>query len=48
MDPETSNAPAVDLDRALDPASLAAWIEFRMPLSCAIDALLTRFVKFSR
>ena len=48
MDPELSNAPVVDLDRALDPASLAAWIEFSYAAhAAAIDALLTRFVKFS-
>ena len=45
---ELSNAPVVDLDRALDPASLAAWIEFSYSAhAAAIDALLTRFVKFS-
>ena len=38
----------VDLDAALDPASLAAWIEFSYAgHAAAIDALLTRFVKFS-
>ena len=43
-----SNAPVVDLDRALDPASLAAWIEFSYSAhAAAIGALLTRFVKFS-
>ena len=48
MDHELSNAPVVDLDRALDPASLAAWIEFSFAThAAAIDALLTRFVKFS-
>ena len=48
MDHELSNAPVVDLDAALDPALLAAWIEFSYSAhAAAIDALLTRFVKFS-
>ena len=48
MDHELSNAPVVDLDAALDPALLAAWIEFSYAAhAAAIDALLTRFVKFS-
>ena len=43
-----SNAPVVDLDAALNPASLAAWIEFSYAgHAAAIVALLTRFVKFS-
>ena len=42
-----SNVPAVDLDAALDPASLAAWIEFSYSAhAAAIAALLERFVKF--
>ena len=48
MDHELSNAPVVDLDAALDPALLAAWIEFSYAgHAAAIDALLARFVKFS-
>ena len=48
MDHELSNAPVVDLDRALDPASLAAWVEFSYAgHAAAIDALLTRFDKFT-
>ena len=48
MDHELSNAPVVDLDRALDPASLAAWIEFSYSAhAAAIDALLTRFARFT-
>ena len=48
MDHELSNAPVVDLDAALDPALLAAWVEFSYAgHAAAIDALLTRFVKFS-
>ena len=48
MDHELSNAPAVDLDAALDPASLAAWIEFSYSAhAAAIDALLARFDKFT-
>ena len=43
-----SNAPVVDLDAALDPASLAAWIEFSYSAhAAAIAALLERFVKFT-
>ena len=43
-----SNAPVVDLEAALDPASLAAWIEFSYAAhAAAIDALLTRFDKFT-
>ena len=45
---DISNAPVVDLDAALDPASLAAWIEFSYSAhAAAIDALLTRFDKFT-
>ena len=44
---DISNVPAVDLDAALDPASLAAWIEFSYSEhAAAIAALLARFVKF--
>ena len=43
-----SNAPVVDLEAALDPASLAAWIEFSYAAhAAAINALLTRFDKFT-
>ena len=48
MDHELSNAPVVDLDRALDPASLAAWIEFSYSAHAAVlETLLTRFDKFT-
>ena len=43
-----SNAPVVDLDAALDPASLAAWIEFSYAAhAAAINALLARFARFT-
>ena len=45
---DISNTPIIDLAGALDPASLAAWIEFEYSThAAAIDALLTRFDKFT-
>ena len=47
MDHELSNAPVVDLDRALDPASLAAWIEFSYAGHAAVlETLLVRYRTF--
>ena len=43
-----SNTPSINLTAALDPSLLQWWIEFEYSEhAAAIDALLTRFVKFS-
>ena len=45
---DVSNTPIIDLAGALDPKSLQWWIDYEYSgHAAAIDALLTRFVKFS-
>ena len=45
---DISNTPIIDLAGALDPKSLQWWIDYEYSgHAAAIDALLTRFVKFS-